>query len=74
MKEKQLRSSNGHYRNFGTEIYEIAVSSVKTDESCDRLTLASFVTQLRILCQMEGGQCCHRYALSTFYLKNSTCK
>ena len=48
--------------------------SVKTDESCDRLTLASFVTQLRILCQMEGGQCCHRYALSTFYLKNSTCK
>ena len=32
------------------------------------------MTQLRILCQMEGGQCCHPYAVSTFYLKNSTCK
>ena len=29
MKEKQLRSSNGHYRNFGTEIYEIAVSGLE---------------------------------------------
>ena len=47
---------------------------VKTDESCDRLTLASFVTQLRNLCQMEGGQCCYPCAVSTFYLKNSTCK
>ena len=29
MEEKQLRSSNGHYRNFGTEIYEIAVTVSK---------------------------------------------
>ena len=28
MKEKQLRTSNGHYRNFGTEIYRIAVSKL----------------------------------------------
>ena len=28
MKEKQLMTSNGHYRNFGTEIYRIAVSKL----------------------------------------------
>ena len=28
MKEKQLRSSNGHYRNFGTEFYGIAASKL----------------------------------------------
>ena len=44
MKEKQLRTSNGHYRNFGTEIYRIAVSKLMK-AVIDFNTLASFVTQ-----------------------------
>ena len=37
-------------------------------------TYVGIVCDPRILCQMEGGQCCHPCAVSTFYLKNSTCK